>query len=132
MVDGQQLPSHQTGGWLIRDANRQVDVVVDQVDLTVLEQQLHIDFGVTPQKFRHMRMNHEPPHRFRHADAHQPLRFVGELAADFHHRPGRADHFLATLEHFLATVAQAQFTGGALQQTGGERLFQTRNAATDR
>ena len=59
MVDGQQLPSHQTGGWLIGDSDGEINMVVDQIHLPILKQQLHIHFGITAQKLRHMRVNHE-------------------------------------------------------------------------
>ncbi len=132
MVNGQQLPPDQSGRWPIRDTNRQIDMVVDQIDLSVFEQQFDIDLGVTPQKLGHVRMNHETPHRFRYADPHQAFRFMGELAADFHHRSGSADHLLTTLEDLFAAVTQTQFARGALQQSRGQGLFQARNAATHR
>ncbi|MNI73104.1 hypothetical protein D3C73_1290830 [compost metagenome] len=115
VIDGQQLPPDQAGRRMIGDANRQVDMIVDQIHLAILEQQFHIHLGVTPQKLRHVRVYHESPHRLGHADADQPLGFIGELAADFHHRPGGVDHLLATLEHLFATVAQAQLACGSLQ-----------------
>lgn len=61
-------------------------------------------------------MHHKTPHRLGHADPHQALGLVGELAADFHHRARRVDHLLATLEHFFAALAQTQLARGALQQ----------------
>ncbi len=99
---------------MIGDANRQIDVIVDQIHLAILEQQLHIHLGITPQKLRHVWVYHKSTHCLGHAETDQPLCFIGELAADFHHRSGGVDHLLATLEHLFATVAQAQFTCGAL------------------
>ncbi|MNP08247.1 hypothetical protein D3C76_1003070 [compost metagenome] len=60
-------------------------MIVDQIDLAVLKQQLHIHLGITPQELRHVRMNHDSAHRFRHADTHPPLGFIRELTTDFHH-----------------------------------------------
>ncbi|MNC84250.1 hypothetical protein D3C75_1387030 [compost metagenome] len=59
-------------------------MIVDQIHLTILKQQLHIHFGIPAQKLRHMRVNHDSAHRFRHADTHHALRFIRELAADLH------------------------------------------------
>ncbi|MNE51820.1 hypothetical protein D3C80_1464660 [compost metagenome] len=106
MVDAQQLSPHQSRGWPVGDANRQVDMIVDQIHLTILKQQLHIHLGITAQKLRHMRVNHDSAYRFRDADAHHSLGLISELATDFHDGSGGVDHLLAALEDLLATVAQ--------------------------
>ncbi|MNG07527.1 hypothetical protein D3C84_908330 [compost metagenome] len=132
VVDGQQLPPHQPRGRAIGNANGQVDMIVDQVNLAILQQQFYIDLGVTAKKFRHVGMNHESSHRLRHADPHQPFGLLGELTTDFHHRTGGADHLLTPLEHFFTAIAQAQFARGALKQPGGQGLLQTRDTAAYR
>ncbi|MNG40426.1 hypothetical protein D3C84_1290070 [compost metagenome] len=60
-------------------------MIVDQIDLAILKQQLHIHLGITAQKLRHMRVNHDSAYRFGDAEAHYPLGFIRELTTDFHH-----------------------------------------------
>ncbi|MNL49833.1 hypothetical protein D3C87_1727940 [compost metagenome] len=107
-------------------------MIVDQINLAILQQQLHIDFGITAQKLRHVRMNHDPAHRFWHTETYDPFGLIGKLTTDLHHRTGSVDHLLAPLEHLFPTVAQAQLARGSLQEPGRQRFLQPRNTATDR
>ncbi|MOA05646.1 hypothetical protein D3C78_1252530 [compost metagenome] len=106
-------------------------MIVDQVNLPILQKQLHIDLRITTQEFGHVRMNHETPHRLGHADADAAFSLLSELPTDFHHRPSGGDHFLTALEHLFPAIAQTQLAGGALQQAGRQGFLQARNTAAD-
>ena len=131
MLDQKQLATHQARRRLIGDAHAQIHVVVDQIDVAVLQNQLHIDLGISPQKLGHVRMHHVAPHRLGHADANQPFSLLAIATAEVHDRLRCPHHLLATLEHFLAHITQAQLAGGALQQADRQGLFQSGDTAAD-
>ncbi len=127
-----QLTPHQPRGRLVGNAQAQVNVVIDQVNIAIFQNQLHINPGIAPQKLGHMRVNHIAAHRFGHADPDQPFGLLGKAPAQIHHRLRCARHLKAALEHFFAPLAQAQLARGALQQTDGKGFFQPRNTAAYR
>ena len=115
MLDREQLAPHQPRWRLVGNANAQVNVVIDQIDITILEDQLHINLGVTAQKLGHMGMYHIPPHGLGHAQANEPLGLPGKTPAQVHHRLSRTGHFIATFENLFTCIGQAELAGCALQ-----------------
>ena len=66
VLDGQQLAAHQSGRRPVGDANGQVDVLVDQIDIAVFQQQLHVHRRIAAQEVGHVRMDHRAAHRLGH------------------------------------------------------------------
>jgi hypothetical protein len=120
----------QPGRRAVGDADGQVDVLVDQVDLAVFQQQLHVHRRVTAQELGHVRMDHRAAHRLGHRQPDDTGRCLVELTADLQHRPGGANHVAATPIDLLPRLRQTQLAGAAIEQAGAQGLLQARHAAT--
>ena len=89
------------------NTQRQINTIINQIQIAVLKPQTDVHAGVAGEKFRHQRVNHKTPDGFWHAEGQFSLSHLLRTAGGVHRQARRFQHLLRVRIHRFAGITQA-------------------------
>ena len=126
------MAGHQAGVVKAADTDRQVDALLDQVDLLVVEQQGQTQPAVGAQQRRQGVAQRPSGKAHRGGDAQLAHRRVAQLGQALFGLAGQLQHLGTATVEGGSGLGESQLAGGAMQQADSRALLQLADLLADR